>query len=553
MSLKNIVANLELDVYNHDSGQPTIKAIALDDNTRYAAAMIRYRGEPYNIGEDATVELIIIRPDKVGVLTTGSSYELPYDDPSTEEIEVIYGAYAELDQAAIAVSGELLGQFRITSGGQILRTQTFKIKNGKALDDGQTDWAGEYEGHNLDEMAVAIDSIRTATQSDAGKALKAKTVTSGKVTEWEFGDIGSDIFIEKATDNLFNKSAAVTGSYINTYTGEIVEYNGVFHEFIEFEAGTYTFFAQQGVFGGNAYVVPIFDENRNIVSYTEGSHTEIDNATSIVTVTLSSQAAIAGKYFGVNGTTDILDTLMVVKGYQYPASYIPYGTYKTIEGLQISKSQIVDLDDEVNPLKGKIVSFNGDSIAAGAGYAGGYGKIIAENNEMTYENIAVGGGTMAYVGANVHCISRTIANMRSDADYVILDGGGNDADGGVPLGALTTGYTATLDDTTFAGAFEQMLKTAIARFPNKKIGYVFIHKCAYLFSSSVKDSYYDIAKAACEKWGIPYCDLNTQTPPLNYIDALKTAYTSNGDGYHPNEQGYKLFYVPKITAWMKTL
>ena len=201
----------------------------------------------------------------------------------------------------------------------------------------------------------------------------------------------------------------------------------------------------------------------------------------------------------------------------------------------------------------KIISLNGDSIAAGAGYQGGYGKIIAEENGMTYENVAVGGGTMAYVGSNVHCISRTISNMRADADYVILDGGGNDADSGVPLGALTTGYTATLDDTTFAGAFEQMLKSAIARFPNKKIGYVFIHKCAYLFSSSVKDSYYDIAKAACEKWGIPYCDLNTQIPPLNYIDALKTAYTSNGDGYHPNEQGYKLFYVPKITAWMKTL
>ena len=186
MSLENIVANLELDVYNHDSGRPTIKAIALDDNTRYVAAMICYRGEPYNIGEDATVELIIIRPDKVGVLTAGASYELPYDDPSTEEIEVIYGAYAELDQAAIAVSGELLGQFRITSGGQLLRTQIFKINNGKALDSETSDWAGEYEGHNLDELAEAIDSIRTATPSDIGKYLRAVAVENGKVTGWQF-------------------------------------------------------------------------------------------------------------------------------------------------------------------------------------------------------------------------------------------------------------------------------------------------------------------------------------------------------------------------------
>ena len=102
-------------------------------------------------------------------------------------------------------------------------------------------------------------------------------------------------------------------------------------------------------------------------------------------------------------------------------------------------------------------------------------------------------------------------------------------------------------------AVETMLKAAIARFPTKKIGYIFIYKCVYLFDSRVENSYYDAAKKCCEKWGIPYCDLNTQTLPLNYIEALRTAYTANGDGYHPNEQGYKLFYVPKITAWLKTL
>lgn len=387
--------------------------------------------------------------------------------------------------------------------------------------------------------SVAID--KTLTIEDA--AADAKAV----------GDRFNGLFTEKATDNLFNKDVATVGSYVNPYTGDVVEYDGVFRELIEFEEGSYTFLAQPGVFGANAYTVAMFDENRKFVSYTQGTHTEIDSMSSIVTVAFSSQATATAKYFNINGTTDILNILMVIKGAQYPTEYVPYGTYKTIDGLQISKSQIIDLDDETNPLKGKIISLNGDSIAAGTGYQGGYGKIIAEENAMTYENIAVGGGTVAYVSSNVHCISRTIANMRSDADYVILDGGGNDADSGVSLGTLSTGYDATLDDTTFAGAFENMLKSAIARFPNKKIGYVFVHKCAYLFSSTVKDSYYDIAKSACEKWGIPYCDLNTQTPPLNYIANLKTNYTANGDGYHPNEQGYKLFYVPKITAWLKTL
>ena len=207
-----------------------------------------------------------------------------------------------------------------------------------------------------------------------------------------------------------------------------------------------------------------------------------------------------------------------------------------------------------NPLSGKILSTTGDSIAAGAGNNGtGYPEIVASDNSMAVQNVAVGGGTVAYVNANTFCISRSISSMRSDADFVLLEGGGNDADSGVPLGTLSSGYTATLDDTTFAGAIESMFKAALARFPDKKIGYVFIHKCASGYDSRVPNSYYDMAKSACEKWGIPYLDLNTQVPPLNYIADLKSTYTANGDGYHPNELGYRTFYVPKITAFLNTM
>lgn len=207
-----------------------------------------------------------------------------------------------------------------------------------------------------------------------------------------------------------------------------------------------------------------------------------------------------------------------------------------------------------NPLSGKILAATGDSIAAGAGNNGsGYPELVASDNGMTLQNVAVGGGTVAYVNANTFCISRSISSLRSDADFVLLEGGGNDADSGVPLGTLSSGYTATLDDTTFAGAIESMFKAALARFPDKKIGYVFIHKCATLFDSRVSNSYYDMAKSACEKWGIPYLDLNTQVPPLNYIDDLKSTYTANADGYHPNELGYRTFYVPKVTAFLNTM
>lgn len=207
-----------------------------------------------------------------------------------------------------------------------------------------------------------------------------------------------------------------------------------------------------------------------------------------------------------------------------------------------------------NPLNGKILAANGDSICHGTGNNDvGYPELIGTANGMTVQNIAVGGATIATGTAATHYICNTISDMRSDADYVLLEGGVNDADYHVTLGTLSDGYDDTLNTGTFAGAFEQMLKSALARFPGKKIGYIFTHKVNGAFDSQTTNSYYNVAKAACEKWGIPYCDLNTLCPPLGQIDALKNAYTNNGDGYHPNADGYNAYYVPKITAWMKTL
>lgn len=220
-------------------------------------------------------------------------------------------------------------------------------------------------------------------------------------------------------------------------------------------------------------------------------------------------------------------------------------------------------------LFGKTITFNGDSICAGAGYRGGYGKIIAERNGMIYENIAVGGATVAgetyYAssGKPRHWISRTVCNMNPEADYAILEGGVNDASLQLPLGQLTAGYDAPLDDTTFYGAFESMLKQLVARFAGKKIGYIAVHKMDVHFSSlgDPETDFYHAAGRCCEKWGVPFCDLNVACPPFAFFEedgdpalfALRQAYTKNGDGWHPNEAGYKAYYCDKIEAWLKTL
>lgn len=154
MALQNIEANITLDLYNHDTTPATVKAIQLDSQTRYVAAMLQNGGVQYDVDSEAEVQLIVLRPDKVGVQITGETFT--YGDESSEYL----GPYAELTQVALAVNGKMRGQFKITSGTQILRTEIFAISNGEALDASTDEWADEYDGYNLEEMAADISQIK---------------------------------------------------------------------------------------------------------------------------------------------------------------------------------------------------------------------------------------------------------------------------------------------------------------------------------------------------------------------------------------------------------
>ena len=219
--------------------------------------------------------------------------------------------------------------------------------------------------------------------------------------------------------------------------------------------------------------------------------------------------------------------------------------------------------EDTNPLKGKKLCVDGDSICYGAGYVGGYAKIIGENNNMTVQNLGVGGGTLAS-GTGKHIINESMMNLAEDGDYYIIEGGVNDSSNGVTIGNFTAGYNNTLSPNTFYGAVEKICKQMNVKFKGKKYGFLIPHQMsAPMMPSwdSNKGQFHDAMIKCFEKWGIPYLDLSTCVPPFASfatsgnadLVALNTEYTSNGDGWHPNEAGYKKYYVPKIEAWLKTL
>lgn len=69
-------------------------------------------------------------------------------------------------------------------------------------------------GDAISSLNEDITNIQTATASDVGKALKAKTVTNGKVTEWEFGEAGGadPAEIEQAVEDYLDEHPVVASA-----------------------------------------------------------------------------------------------------------------------------------------------------------------------------------------------------------------------------------------------------------------------------------------------------------------------------------------------------
>lgn len=270
-------------------------------------------------------------------------------------------------------------------------------------------------------------------------------------------------------------------------------------------------------------------------------------------ITISNTDAV---YLRINYIDVIANSEMVVEGNSYPTDYIAFRSgYQLKDGVLISDEQYAIIMQKIaeasgtvsgNPLSGKKAAYAGDSICYGYGYTGGYAKIIAENNDMTFSNVAVSGAKL------VGDIVGQLSSLPNDADYYIIEGGYNDyAAGNYTLGEIQNwGYA--IDETTITGAIQYIFRYLYNNFPGKKYGFIFPHRIPQ-YGSSWDTTYRPAIKEALKKWGIPYIDLTDNALPIAMNSTWRDAYTDNGDGIHPNRTGYETWYVPKITAWMKTL
>lgn len=459
----------------------------------------------------------------VGALPDSTVIPDSYSHPATHPASMITGL------SAVATSGN----YGDLSGKPAIPTVPTSLKNPNAL----TVNGISYDGSAAVDMTGTIEALVDAK-------LTPETDTELVLS-----------------DNLFDKSAAISGKgwYHSSSGAQLIDSADNYYAYTELRgAGTYrTKVSVAHHSESYAKRVPLMNSEKVWIQNITGTISDTGDATAwdlefIVTQDMIDAGAA---YYTMTVHKNNVDTMMMVKDRDYPDEYIPYG-YIEVETAGSTATN--------NILQGKTAVFLGDSICAGdidgSEYDGfGWGGLIGEANSMTWKNYGRNGGTITPVDSvdSARWVPTQVDLALADhpnADYVIFEGGTNDADilTASGIGTFSEGGYAPADDSDFTNAFETLVLKILTAYPTAKVGYIVAQKMGSVNDYSEANNrraFFDRAVAICEKWGIPYLDL-WKNNPLN--PRLPTASLFYTDGQHLTLAGYRRI-TPQIEAFMKSL
>lgn len=362
--------------------------------------------------------------------------------------------------------------------------------------------------------------------------------------------------------NLYDKNNPLCklGYYSS---GTFVQSNSykVTHPIFVEQGVTYKAHYNSSVLGSTNNVVCVVDAQNNILSEIKG---EISGSTISFTPDINCFVSL-----NVGSVSSDDNKMMVCELSEYPETYKPFYQYTELSGLMIPNENIESV------LFRKSVIFTGDSICAGAtddqGQSG-WASRIGNKNSMVWQNKAVSGGTIMEKSLIGSSFTICDTDFGDGADYIILEGGVNDAD---RIGSILSGgnpqyygewgltdYKTQFANSTFCSAFERMIQRVVTAFPTSKVGYIVVPKMGVTSKGYDKEhnnrrAYFETAIQICKKWGVPVLNLWDECPMNPSISShySGTSTDNNGlylDGSHPTAKGYEVL-SPIVEEWMKTL
>jgi len=209
----------------------------------------------------------------------------------------------------------------------------------------------------------------------------------------------------------------------------------------------------------------------------------------------------------------------------------------------------------------------------------GWGIRLSKEYDMNVTNAAVAGNSLTQIQNRGRIVNQLTKYKANSYDYVLLQGGFNDAMGEnvkpagsnnaeiAPYGEIAdTYFIDDFDTTTFAGALEEYFYYAKLYFPTAKIGYIVTYQTPQSqYGGRTADiaamrTQWDLAKQICNKWDITYIDLfdgcsesGTSYYELLDVNNINSAFfPGSGDNIHLNTYGYDVL-TPCIADWMPSL
>ena len=223
--------------------------------------------------------------------------------------------------------------------------------------------------------------------------------------------------------------------------------------------------------------------------------------------------------------------------------------------------------DIESPINYKTVYAFGDSIVRG------HDKPEEAFMNIIEDDYAIDLNKMAINGATVMKSNNWITEQVQDApaaqpDFVVFDGYTNDAygpaesdsfnaNGANPdvtqvIGEIQGSEATEFDNTTFCGAFEELIYTMKQKWPDAKLVFVTIHKSGAR-DFEIQELLVEKTLEICEEWGVTVVDMfnNCELDTRNEDEMAQ--YMIGGRGSHPNIECVKKYYEPAVVEVLESL